>query len=307
MSIIEHIAGVISPFHPRTLRFPQYCAHALGKWNGEGYTNSMEALDSSYKAGFRYVEADISYTKDKELVVAHEEMHGRVIRNETLETFLSTPTAGGGTPFRINQLFEYMDEHTDLHVMLDPGMIEYVFPPAEALRILAQLAGLCAQQKCADRIIFEVYKFDAANVVLESGFRNIQLFIWPPGYTRLPSDITDIDVLTTFIRRHGIKHVSAPIGYLSAQPEILRALRETGATIWSGALDDMDRLTAALSIEADIIITPLAPQEIRREINHRYLRFFGCRARKHFSFGAKRKENEKECRALRVKKLYHRD
>ena len=52
-------------------------AHAGGQFNGATYTNSLEALDQNYEAGFRAFEIDLSFTSDGELVCLHD--WGRVL------------------------------------------------------------------------------------------------------------------------------------------------------------------------------------------------------------------------------------
>ncbi len=47
-------------------------AHAGGGLNGQTYTNSLQALDSSYQKGFRYFEIDLIWTKDDRLVCLHD-------------------------------------------------------------------------------------------------------------------------------------------------------------------------------------------------------------------------------------------
>lgn len=47
-------------------------AHAGGQFNGATYTNSLEALDRNYGAGFRAFEIDLSFTSDGELVCLHD-------------------------------------------------------------------------------------------------------------------------------------------------------------------------------------------------------------------------------------------
>ncbi len=47
-------------------------AHAGGGYNGLSYTNSIEALNSSYQTGFRYIEIDFSWTSDEKIVCLHD-------------------------------------------------------------------------------------------------------------------------------------------------------------------------------------------------------------------------------------------
>src|SRR5690606_24652405 len=50
---------------------PVMIAHAGGGYKGVAYTNSIDALEASYQAGFRYMELDFSWTSDGRLVCLH--------------------------------------------------------------------------------------------------------------------------------------------------------------------------------------------------------------------------------------------
>lgn len=51
---------------------PLMIAHAGGGYEDQNYTNSIEALNGSYQAGFRYIEIDFSWTSDGQLVCLHD-------------------------------------------------------------------------------------------------------------------------------------------------------------------------------------------------------------------------------------------
>ena len=51
---------------------PLRVAHAGGGIDGETYTNSYEALDRAVNDGFRYLELDLSFTSDDQLVCIHD-------------------------------------------------------------------------------------------------------------------------------------------------------------------------------------------------------------------------------------------
>jgi len=51
---------------------PLMIAHAGGGYDGQNYTNSLEALNKSYQAGFRYMEIDFSWTADEKMVCLHD-------------------------------------------------------------------------------------------------------------------------------------------------------------------------------------------------------------------------------------------
>ena len=51
---------------------PTLIAHAGGAVYGYRYSNSLEALDSAYEGGFRFIELDMSLTADDEIVLIHD-------------------------------------------------------------------------------------------------------------------------------------------------------------------------------------------------------------------------------------------
>jgi len=103
----------------------RYIAHAGGRIAGYNYTNSKEALDSSYEKGFRLFELDILQTKDNEFVAVHDwknwaEMTNYkgerpVLRNQFLEYKLY----GKFTPLDMNGINKWFSEHKDAILITD--------------------------------------------------------------------------------------------------------------------------------------------------------------------------------------------
>jgi len=56
----------------KTSAKPLMIAHAGGGYAGQNYSNSIDALNHSYAAGFRYIEMDFSWTSDGQLVCLHD-------------------------------------------------------------------------------------------------------------------------------------------------------------------------------------------------------------------------------------------
>lgn len=56
----------------KTQAQPLMIAHAGGGYDGQNYTNSIDALNGSYQDGFRYIEMDFSWTSDGQLVCLHD-------------------------------------------------------------------------------------------------------------------------------------------------------------------------------------------------------------------------------------------
>ena len=101
-------------------------AHALGAIDGHAYTNSREAFEASYAAGFRSFEVDLMTAGDGTIVAAHDA--GAL----TAEFGLAAPVAGitGATfqaqryygrfhPLTLEELLELLEHHPDAQLVLD--------------------------------------------------------------------------------------------------------------------------------------------------------------------------------------------
>ncbi len=103
----------------------RYIAHAGGKIDGLTYTNSKEALDLSYKKGFRLLELDIIQTQDGKFVAAHDWKHWSKITDfkgnipVTNEQFLEFKLHGKYTPLDIEGINEWFSVHKDAILITD--------------------------------------------------------------------------------------------------------------------------------------------------------------------------------------------
>jgi phosphoglycerol transferase len=112
----------VSPHATDTDRF---IAHAGGAIDGSRYTNSLEALDNSYRAGFRLFELDISKTADHQLVASHDWEHWKRISGyqgpipPTLEQFRSRNLKGRYTPLDMDGINDWFQQHPDAILVTD--------------------------------------------------------------------------------------------------------------------------------------------------------------------------------------------
>ena len=103
----------------------RYIAHAGGQIDGLTYTNSKEALDSSYKKGFRLFELDIIQTQDGKFVAAHDwELWSKITDFKdnlpaTNEQFLKHKIYGKYTPLDIEGINEWFSVHKDAILVTD--------------------------------------------------------------------------------------------------------------------------------------------------------------------------------------------
>lgn len=105
-----------------TLRF---IAHAGGAVEGVRYTNSKEALNKSYKKGFRLFELDILKTSDDVFVAAHDwENWAKITQYKgvlppSYEVFLKYKIHGKYTPMGIEEINAWFTTHKDAVLVTD--------------------------------------------------------------------------------------------------------------------------------------------------------------------------------------------
>ncbi len=103
----------------------RFIAHAGGSIEGRRYTNSLEALEHSYRAGFRLFELDIIETSDKHFVAAHDWQHWQKISAyqgplpPTLEIFKSLKLHGKFTPLDMRDINAWFADHPDAILVTD--------------------------------------------------------------------------------------------------------------------------------------------------------------------------------------------
>lgn len=120
-------------------------AHAGGEIDSNIYTNSLEALNSSYERGARVFELDISKTKDGHLVAVHEwdewaEFTGyQGDLPPTLEEFKKRLILGKYTALDFNDINVWFSEHKDASLITDkindPALITFLFVDKNRLKM----------------------------------------------------------------------------------------------------------------------------------------------------------------------------
>jgi glycerophosphoryl diester phosphodiesterase len=103
----------------------RFIAHAGGKIDGHTYTNSLEALNHSYKQGFRLFELDIMKTSDGTYVAVHNWEEWKSMTNYqgpfpvSRDTFLHYPLLGKYTPMDIHAINQWFSDHSDAILVTD--------------------------------------------------------------------------------------------------------------------------------------------------------------------------------------------
>jgi len=110
---------------PEISNVNRFIAHAGGSIDGLKYTNSLEALENSYKDGFRLFELDIIETSDNKFVAAHDwerwqrwtDYAGKL--PPTLASFKTHKLLGKYTPLDMNDINTWFDQHLDATLVTD--------------------------------------------------------------------------------------------------------------------------------------------------------------------------------------------
>lgn len=150
--------------HRAFKNLPALIAHGAGGYEGEIYTNSVEALESSLQSGFVYVELDLSLTSDGYLVAVHDwelfnedtgfpEMGDSIL---TLAEFESRKLFSKYTPITYNIILDYLERYPDWVLVTDK------------LDDVSVLEKYFSSYK--DRIIVEAFSMTAFYDLIENGF-----------------------------------------------------------------------------------------------------------------------------------------
>ena len=191
-----------------TLRF---IAHAGGKINNEIYTNSKEALDLSYKKGFRLFELDIIKTKDGKYIAAHDWDHWKEITGYngdtpvTNEEFLKHKIFNQFSPLDMKGINQWFSEHKDAILITDKINEPKLF--SEAF-------------KFKKRLMMELFTMEA----VKEGIQSKILSAMPSTLIIQDMSIKDIHKL----KKMGINNISLSRRFIYINPELLEECLKIG-------------------------------------------------------------------------------
>ena len=153
---------------------PRLIAHGGGAIYGYRLTNSLEALESAYEAGFRFIELDFERSSDGEIVLIHdwESMAARLLGSEgqrSLRRFHASPALAGLTLLDLGGLLRWMEEHPDCSIVTD-------IKSEDNLDMLSEIRERAGE--AWTRFIPQAYDFDQASALLEDGWERVILTVY---------------------------------------------------------------------------------------------------------------------------------
>ena len=157
------------------LKAPRLIAHAGGEVYGIRLTNSLQALDNSYKKGFRFFEVDISNTSDGVPVLVHDWGNTNWFRNVKYSTepasykeFKSSKTILGLKLMDLEMLADWLSKHKDSHVITDIK--------DDNMGLLRTMAE--KYPRVTGQVIPQIYSFDEYDTVRDMGYEHIILTLY---------------------------------------------------------------------------------------------------------------------------------
>lgn len=146
-------------------------AHAMGAYDGDAYTNSIQAFQYNYDLGYRVFEVDLDLSLDHYLICSHDEKYWRQISQSdedveySLENFKARPINGDLNTLDGKDLVELLHEYPDIYVITDNKY-------TDEFRIKLQFTQLLNYAKEIDlsvmnRIIPQIYSHRMLDYVME--------------------------------------------------------------------------------------------------------------------------------------------
>lgn len=159
---------------------PDRVAHAGARIQGQTYTNSREALDNAFNAGYRLFEIDFAWTSDDRLVCIHDWRNTYIrlfpaLDHEHAPThnqFMNAEMAFGLQQLDLDGLLSWLDAHPDARIVTDTKV-----RPNSSLKRIAQRAGDRLNQ-----FIPQIYNYTQADEVVALGYDRI---LWTLYRSRL--------------------------------------------------------------------------------------------------------------------------
>ena len=185
-----------------TEALPRFILHMGGLTDsGEADTNSIEAADASYEAGYRWLEIDFNWTSDDALVCIHDWgnwWHRMGITSERALTLAEFEQRDNGIgdyhSFTPAKLLDWLNAHPGAMIVTDVkednvAAMTWLVEHYPALR---------------DRLIVQIYDFDEYAAMEALGYPYIILTMYRISW----QDYHDLDKLGEFIRTSNILAVT---------------------------------------------------------------------------------------------------
>ncbi len=209
---------------------PRLIAHAGGAVYGYRLTNSLEALDRAWEAGFRFIELDFQRSSDGEIVLIHdwESMAARLLGSEgrrSLRLFRSADALAGLTLLDLGGLLRWMEAHPGCAVITD-------IKSEDNRAMLSEIREEAGEM--AARFIPQAYDFEEARVLAEDGWERVILTLY--RVTVAPEE------LRAFLEEQPLWAVTVSEGRISEA--LAAAVTDSGTALYCHTVNSLDFVDA---------------------------------------------------------------
>ncbi|MBR6627588.1 MAG: hypothetical protein IKL04_06405 [Lachnospiraceae bacterium] len=151
-------------------------AHAFGGIDEYTYTNSLEAFEANYAAGFRVFEADFMLTTENIAVAGHDWAHFYSITGRTwdspeeapalsLEEFRSSRIFEKFTPMTWTEIATLMSKHPDMYIVTDTKHTADPMITTTFTQMVTEAQKI--DPAILDRIIPQIYNNEMYDIIYE--------------------------------------------------------------------------------------------------------------------------------------------
>jgi glycerophosphoryl diester phosphodiesterase len=153
---------------------PQLVAHGGGIYKGSVISSSLQALDNAYKSGFKFIEVDMAWTTDKELILAHDwgGHMGRYFNSEPRKysraEFKKLKMSNGLQQMDFYDLVAWLKKNKGVYIVTDIKFLKN-----DAFKYIKEKSD--GQM---NRFVMQIKRFEQHAVAQKLGFKNIILTIF---------------------------------------------------------------------------------------------------------------------------------
>lgn len=199
-------------------------SHAGGAIYGFRYTNSLEALEESYKNGFKLIELDFQWTSDNKPVLIHDWLSSterlfmidaRVLSHSE---FKSLDTFQGLTLMDLDDLANWLRSKEDVSIVTDvkTGNLEFLKLVAEKYKDIQE------------QIVPQIYSFEEYLPAKELGYNNIILTLYKSEY--------EDDEVLEFAKENQVYAITMPLD--RGRSELPMLLKENNINSYVHTIND---------------------------------------------------------------------
>ena len=219
-------------------------AHALGGVDNKSYLNSKEAFETNYNKGFRFFEADLTYTSDKKVVLNHN------LVNRTYDEYMSD-NSNGFTPLSLSDIFDYLYTYNEIWFDFDTARFSNS-NLAYFVDILDKEIKRCGSG-VAKRIIVEIMPWNKELIPLLKNL-GITNFLYTEDWYTL--ELSEIEDTCRYCSENGIQSASIAYGWLLKWgKEGVDILKKYGIRVYAYTTSDLSIMYQLYDIGVDCIFT----------------------------------------------------